>query len=351
MTLLFVTQKLDESDPVLGFVIDWIRALGARTDLTVIANQVGEVPEDIGVEVVSLGRELGRSRQARGLRFLQEVRARIRSGHGDVLLAHMCPVYLNLAAPVLRARGARGMLWFAHPALSASLRIADRLADVIFTSLPGAYPLPGPKLRVVGQAVDLDAFAFDPHPPARPLRLVAVGRTSPSKGFSTIVHAAAAARAAGSDVRLTIVGPSTTAQERAHRNELGALLARTLGAAGTLLPGVSHAQVPAVIAEHDVLVNAMVAGSGDKVVFEAAALGRPVVVSNPAFAGFLQGLPLSLTFGEGDHRELAERIQALAATDAEAWIATTKELRVRVERDHSLDHWADAVADSVGGRR
>jgi glycosyltransferase involved in cell wall biosynthesis len=147
------------------------------------------------------------------------------------------------------------------------------------------------------------------------------------------------------------VGPSTTAQERAHRAELSELLARTLGDAGTLMPGVSHAQVPTVIAEHDVLVNAMVGGSGDKVVFEAAALGRPVVVSNPAFAGFLQGLPLPLTFTEGDHGELAERIQTLAATDTETWIATTKELRVRVERDHSLGHWADAVMDSVGGER
>jgi glycosyltransferase involved in cell wall biosynthesis len=351
MTLLFVTQKLDAADPVLGFVIDWVRALGARTDLTVIANESREVPADLGAEVVSLGRELGRSRQARGLRFLQEVRARTRSGRGDVLLAHMCPVYLNLAAPMLRLRHARGMLWFAHPAVSSSLRIADRFADVILTSLPGAYPLPGPKLRVIGQAVDVDAFGFDPRPPIRPLRLIAIGRTSPSKGFATIVAAAAAARAAGSDVRLTIVGPSTTAQERAHRIELAALLAQMLGDAGTLLPGVPHAQVPSVIAQHDVLVNAMVAGSGDKVVFEAAALGRPVLVSNPAFAGFLHGVPVPLTFGEGDHLGLAERIQALAASDTEAWMAMTKELRVRVERDHSLGHWADAVADAVGGGR
>jgi glycosyltransferase involved in cell wall biosynthesis len=263
----------------------------------------------------------------------------------------MCHEYLILAAPVLRARRARGMLWFAHPASGPSLRIADRLADVILTSLPGAYPLPGPKIRVIGQAVDVDAFGFDPQLPARPMRLVAVGRTSPSKGFATVVRGAAAARAGGADVRLTIVGPSTTSQERAHRIELTELLANELGDAGALLPGVSHAQIPLLIGQHDVLVNAMVAGSGDKVVFEAAAMGRPVIVSNPAFAGLLQGLPLPLTFGEKDHGKLAERILLLSSAESETWTATAKELRVRVERDHSLDHWADAVADVVGGRR
>jgi glycosyltransferase involved in cell wall biosynthesis len=107
--------------------------------------------------------------------------------------------------------------------------------------------------------------------------------------------------------------------------------------------------VTSAIAEADVLVNAMVAGSGDKVVFEAAAMQRPVLVSNPAFAGLLAGLPLELRFPAGDHRALAARIADLAAAEPAAREAVGHELRARVARDHSLSHWADAVAAVVGG--
>jgi glycosyltransferase involved in cell wall biosynthesis len=261
----------------------------------------------------------------------------------------MCPAYLNLAAPVVLMRHVPAMLWFAHPSVTPALRLADRLATVILTSLPGSYPLPGPKVRVIGQAVNLESFP--PTPPAEggPLRLVAIGRTSPAKGFPTIVRAAAAARASGVDAELRLIGPSTTPEERRHRVELDKLVHETLGPAGSLEAAVPHEGVTSAIAEADVLVNAMVAGSGDKVVFEAAAMQRPVLVSNPAFAGLLAGLPLELRFPAGDHRALAARIADLAAAEPAAREAVGHELRARVARDHSLSHWADAVAAVVGG--
>lgn len=235
------------------------------------------------------------------------------------------------------------MLWFAHPSVSPTLRIADRLADAILTSLPGAYPLPGPKVRVIGQAVDLEDFPFSPRRRDAELRLVAVGRTSPSKGFPVIVRAVAAAREAGVDAGLRIVGPSTTPAELRHRAELETLIRERLGDAGSLEDAVPHERIAAVLGEADVLVNAMVAGSGDKVVFEAAALGRPVLVSNPAFGDLLGELPLTLRFPPGDHRALAGRIGELGSAGDDARLAVAKELRARVERDHSLGHWADAV--------
>jgi hypothetical protein len=58
---------------------------------------------------------------------------------------------------------------------------------------------------------------------------------------------------------------------------------------------------------------------------------------------------MELTFAEGDHSELAERLGALAGADTETWTAMAKELRARVEVDHSLDHWVNAVARVVRG--
>jgi len=351
MKLLFVTQKLDADDPVLGFVGDWVRTLAERgSTVTVVANEVGRVPPDLGARVISLGKERGAGRLVRGARYERTVAAEIRDRSTDVLLAHMCPVYLNLAAPVVRARGVRSILWFAHPSVTASLRAADRLTEAVVTSLPGAYPLPGPKVRIIGQGTDVRALAFSEPSRRGPLRLIGVGRTSPSKGFPTIIRAVSAVRAEGVDARLRLLGPSTTDEERRHRVELLRLLREHLGDAGSLGDGVPHDQVAAEIAGSDVLVSDMVAGSGDKVVFEAAALGRLVVVSNPSFSEMLADLPMHLRFDPGDHRGLADRIRMLDAADDQVWVSTARELRLRVERDHSLYHWAESVTAVAEGR-
>jgi glycosyltransferase involved in cell wall biosynthesis len=149
-------------------------------------------------------------------------------------------------------------------------------------------------------------------------------------------------------VTLEIVGPSVTAEEVGYRAELERLVADLRVAdAVTVRPGIPRSEIARTICDADVLLNAMVAGSGDKVVFEAAALRRPVLVSNPSFADLLTDLPLRATFPDGDHVALARRLADVARADVNTVAATTSELRTRVERRHSLDHWADAVVALV----
>jgi glycosyltransferase involved in cell wall biosynthesis len=345
--LVFVTQKVDEGDPVLGFVPRLVTALSERVEaVTVVANEVVGRPGSFGasVDVVSLGKERGTDRFERLLRFERALSVATRDGSAAIL-AHMCPAYLNLAAPMAKARGIATLLWFAHPARSMQLRVADRLADAVLTSLPGAYPLRSRKVRVIGQATDV--AALEPCPALRrrrALRVVAIGRTSPSKAFDVVIRAAARCREAGLDVHARIVGPSTTPAEHHHRAQLERLVSGSgLDARVTVEPGVPPHEVRDVVCGSDVLVNAMVAGSGDKVVFEAAALGRPVIVSNPAFGGLLRDLPLDLTFPDRSADALAERLQAVAAANASTIRTVTDALRSRVVAEHSIDHWADAV--------
>jgi glycosyltransferase involved in cell wall biosynthesis len=350
--LVFVTQKLDPSDPVLGFVVRWVQALAERCDhLVVIANEVGRIPERLNAEVISLGKEKGFGRMRRGLRY-QMTLARVFSQtkpHG--LLAHMCPVYLTLAAPLARLLKVRTMLWYAHPAYNLSLGLADRFADEVLTSFPGAYPRPNDKVRCVGQGIDTEMFTFSPPPSSRDgIRLLAVGRTSPSKGFATAIKAVKILRSRKVDVQLLIVGPSTTPIEAGHREELEALVA-ALGVGETvrLEQGLPYHETPPLYRESDALVNTMVSGSGDKVVLEAMASGRLVVVSNPVFGPLLEGLPVSLQFREGDEYDLADCISGLSNIDAKTREALGRELRSRVERNHSLDHWAGAVVGVASG--
>jgi glycosyltransferase involved in cell wall biosynthesis len=353
ISFVFVTQVIDDEDSVLGFVPGLVRGLSRVFDrVWVIANEVRTEPDDLHAEVISLGKDRGAHRGARSLTYAR-VLARLARERPAALLAHMCPVYLNLAAPIFKPARIPLLLWFAHPADSSSLRLAERLADGVLTSLPGAFPRSSPKVHVVGQAVDLDLFPFSPSaPPGSTLRLLALGRTSPSKGYATIIRAVAKARKQGSPYSLRIEGPSTTREERRHRRDLTELVREEgVDDAVTLGNGVPRAQVPGVIRESDLLVNAMVGGSGDKVVFEALAIGRPVVASNPSFRDLLSGTRLPLAFPEGDPDVLADRLGAIATAGADAWSGTVSVLRRRVETDHSLKGWSEQVlrvARSIG---
>ena len=345
MHAIFMTQLVDQRDPALGFAVGWIQALAARTDrVTVIANEVRRTDLGPGVEVVSLGKERGAGKAARGMNLERAVIGAT-GRRPAMLLAHMCPDYLSLAAPVAQLRGVPTILWFAHPSVTYRLAVAERLADGIVTSLPGAYPRESSKVRVIGQAVDTGALAFDPRSPSADApRLLALGRTSPAKGFDHIVRAVARVRADGLQATLHIVGPSTTDAEQAHAAELASIVDELdLRDAITIGPGVPPAEVPQLIATADILVNAMIGGSGDKVVFEAMALGRPVLVSNPAFSALIGDLPLELSFVREDEGSLASAIHRLAGADPTETDATLRTLRRRVVRGHSVDHWAEAV--------
>jgi glycosyltransferase involved in cell wall biosynthesis len=354
---VFVTQLIDERDPTLGFAVGLVNALAARCNrVVVIANEVRSnhalAPN---VSVHSLGKEAGGSRLGRTMKFQRVLGSALGAG-ADGILVHMAPVYLNLAAPLAKLHRVPLLLWFAHPSRTATLRMADRLCDVVLTSLPGAYPLASDKVRVVGQAIDTQSLRLsDPHrdPSDRHgdqsgLRVVALGRTSPAKGFDVVLRAIAEVRDRGVAVSGHLVGPSSTPLERSHRDELLGL-GKTLDLHDVVRieEAVEPSQVPGVISAGDVLANAMVSGSGDKVVFEAAALGRLPVASNTSFGELLGGLPLDLRFSPGSHEQLADRLVSIARADGATCRATAEELRRRVEKEHSLDHWADAVLDAM----
>src|SRR3990170_463886 len=145
MRLVFVTQVLDREHPVLGFVVRWVEALAERCEgVEVVANETRPARLPPNVRVVSLGKERGASRLERALAYHRFVLGLRQAPRPDALIAHMCPIYLDLAAPVTKALRIPSVLWYAHPSVTPVLRVADRLAEAVVTSLQGAYPFPGP---------------------------------------------------------------------------------------------------------------------------------------------------------------------------------------------------------------
>jgi glycosyltransferase involved in cell wall biosynthesis len=176
--------------------------------------------------------------------------------------------------------------------------------------------------------------------------LLALGRTSPAKGLSTIVEAVTLL--GETPVSLELRGPSLTSEEVAERQSLERFVAaRGLGDRVTIEGPVPRGAVAQVYGGVDVLVNNMRAGALDKVVYEAGAAALPTLVASAGFDPLVAGIEPSLRFAQDDPESLAAGLRALAAAGPERRRAVGLELRTRVGREHSIDHWADAVLAAI----
>jgi glycosyltransferase involved in cell wall biosynthesis len=209
-----------------------------------------------------------------------------------------------------------------------------------------SFPLPSRKVIAVGHGIDIGAVIPDTRPEDGVLRLLALGRTSPAKGLASIVEAAALLGEL--PVSVEIRGPSLTAEELDERRSLEQLVvARGLEDRVSIEGPVARRAIAGVYAGVDALVNNMRSGALDKVVYEAAGAALPTVVASPGFDPLVGGIEPPLRFDQDDAENLAATLRALAAAGPEERRRIGLELRRRVCRDHSTDHWADAVLAAI----
>jgi len=353
MRLIFVTQRVDAEDPILGATVAKLRALAQRCDeLIVITDRIGvhDLPANCTLHTFGASTRIGR-----GLKYMRAlVPLMLSRRRPDALIAHMCPIYLVLAAPLAKVVRMPLAMWYTHWAIDWELRVATALADVALSVDRRSYPIDRPKVLGIGHGIDVAQFAARTGPPPQDgtLRLLALGRTSPSKGFATLVRACGLAKREGLVLDVRIHGASTTDEERRHRGELEALIeAEGMTGAVTVGQAVPRPLVPELVRTADAVVNTTwsqpAGGALDKVVYEAAACGVPVLACNPYFDEFLGNLPLDLLFASDDDADLARVLHEFAAADADRREAAGRELRRRVETGHSIDSWADAVVATV----
>jgi glycosyltransferase involved in cell wall biosynthesis len=324
--LVFLTQSVDPRHPVLAATIPKIRALAERVEEVVVLAQSGDgdgMPANVRVR--SFG---ARSQVGRGWRFEREL---ARSLPADAVVAHMIPVYVLLAAPLVRTRGIPLLLWYTHWKASAQLRAAEKLATAVISVDRRSFPVESPKVRPIGHGIDVSEFpCTDRSGRSSAVRAVVLGRYSPAKGLETILRAAQQV----DGVELDVHGAALSELELRHRSEL-----ERFGI--PLRDAVPRADVPRLLAEADVLVNNMEAGAPDKVVYEAAAACLPVLASNPVFDELFGSYPLS--FQRDSSESLAERLRWFASLAASDRAEIGRTLRERVAARHSVETWAEGV--------
>ena len=342
--VVFVTQQVDPEHPALAATVPKLQALAKLVDeVVVLADGAAEgvLPANCRVRTFGAGTKVGR-----GARFEAALARELAGLRGGVVVAHMCPIYAVLAAPLVRPLGIPLVLWFTHWRASRLLETAEKCSTAVASVDERSFPLRSPKVRAIGHGIDLSEFPCGPVRDGQGLRLLALGRYSPAKGLDVVLAALAASP---SDVELRVHGPALSAEERAHRQDLDRIVDE-LGLEGRVVLGdaLPRGEIPGLLAECDALVNNMREGAPDKVVYEAAAACRPVLASNPVFDSFLDP---AWRFPRHDPRALADRIASLAQTDAKEREAIGRRLRERVEEGHSVESWARGILQAAGVSR
>ncbi|MBX4192187.1 glycosyltransferase family 4 protein [Candidatus Parcubacteria bacterium] len=287
MKLLICTQIVDQNDPVLGFFHEWLLEFAKHCEtVTVICLQEGKHVLPANVTVHSLGKEQGVGRLARAWRALK-LFSSLRSEY-DTVFVHMNPEYALLGGLLWRVWGKTIALWYVHKSVNLRLRLAVLLVNHVFTASKESFRLHSRKVHVVGHGINLSLFT--PHgEPNGDLRIVTVGRISPTKRPMDILPALDLLFARGRQFTFTVVGAPVTARdqlyERSFKEEISK---RPYVTAVTFVGSVPYRDIPQLFNQATVNINLSETGSLDKAVLDGFAAGVPAVSSNVAFKEILQ---------------------------------------------------------------
>ncbi|MFH0770272.1 MAG: glycosyltransferase [Candidatus Peregrinibacteria bacterium] len=324
MRLLIITQKADQSDPILGFFHRWIEEFAAKCDsVTVIAQKTGEFHFESNVKVFSLGKEDGRSKIRQVLRFWM-LMWNNRNSY-DCVLVHMTPIWVILGWPIWFVIRKPLFLWYEIRRGSLKLSLALLLVEKVFSATVHGLPSSSKKQVVTGHGIDLQTFIPDPSKRERGL-VIAVGRITRSKHFDVILKVFAQLPPT---TRLLIAGGIITNADSKESSSLERLM-RALGITDRVtIDWVPPSRIAAILQRADLMLHACEGGL-DKTVLEAMACGCPVVSSSPAAQEVLS------ESCQATGESMGERAGAiLAMSDAERSVLSL-DLRRRVEASHDL---------------
>ncbi|MES2087683.1 MAG: glycosyltransferase [Patescibacteria group bacterium] len=360
MRILIVTQKIDERDAVLGFMHGWIAEFSKQAESVVaICLEKGEVNLPNNVKVFSLGKEKLKitnyklktfSRLLYSWRFVRYI-VQNRNEY-DAVFVHMNPEYIVLGGIFWKLFGKTVTLWYAHKSTPWHLKVALFFTDIVFTSTTSGFRLKSKKVKVIGQGIDTGKFNTEHRPQntnQKELRIVTVGRITPSKDYDTLIEAIEKVRQEiSTPITVDIIGPRLTFLDEAYLARLKEKVAKKdLSGVINFKGAVANVDLPYKLSEYDLFVNMGHTGSLDKVVPEAMAVGLPILTCNEAFKDVLGPFVGDLMYPKADFKALSDKILGIAKMSSEERFSLGLKLRAIVERDHSLKSFVSKIISNI----
>lgn len=335
LKILFITQKVDREDDVLGVYHEWLRRLaGQVTRLPIVCLYRGTTALPANAPVFSLGKETNISIWQYIKNFYTYI-YRLRPDY-DIVFVHMNPAYILLGWLPWKLWGKKIVYWNASYKISPRMKLAAWLADRRLTSVPEAFAV-GQSVTAVGQGIDTELFRPDPTVAKAPNSILFLGRIAPVKNLEVLIDAVRILRQRGSNIFLDIVGLPESRNQKYYDELKGE--AKDLERLGVVkfLGRVPNYQTPVVYNSHRIFVNLTESNSFDKSILEAMACGTLVLVSNTVYKNILGDLANKLVFKEKTPQDLAEKIALLLTTSEDEQTKISRQLREIVVKNHNLD--------------
>ena len=366
MKLLIVTQKVDQNDQLLGFFIDWIKRFSEKLEkITVLCLEKGEFNLPDNVRVLSLGKDRGvnKFRQLSTFYFLLST---LRNDY-DAIFVHMNPIWVVLGGPLWRFLRKKIYFWYTSGGVTVKLKLAEKMANVIFTASKESFRLSSKKLVITGHGVDTDLFKPDfsrskaipaevsRHEPSPSnlkegasrfdlgdynlLKILSVGRIAPVKNYETLIEAAKILKNERVSFSVTMIGEAPLEKDKKYEENLK-FKVKNLKLEGNFnfVGKINHKALPQYYRSHDIFVHLSKTGSVDKTLLEAMACGMKVLSSNDSAKVFL---PSNLIFKENNPNDLAAQIMSTRNS-----ITDTK-LRDYVVQNHNLDELINKISKII----
>lgn len=364
-------------------IILLIRSLnrgGAERQITLLAREMTARGHDVCIAVFYPGTMddeltaagvrlayLGKRSRWDVLGFLNRVKAFVRDEEPDLIysfltVGNLISATLKLWQPSLKVvwgvRASALDVGHYDLAIKLSVKLERLLAfipnGIISNSQAGLDALAAPKgqqCTVINNGVDITALAPDPEARQKLRRDWGVGenelliglvaRVDPMKDHETFLATAAILLRSRPDLRFICVGDATPFD----RQRLDKLAVKY--GLGDLLYSPSRSDVAAVYAALDLLVLSSAFGEGSpNVIIEAAACGKPAVVTNVGASAELVRDPACVV-PPRQPEALAQACLRLIASKGFGSPETAEALRQRVAQLYSLDHLTEATLQTL----
>jgi len=342
MKLLFITQKVDKDDDVLGVYHEWISRLAGRyAKLSVICLYRGRAELPDNVSVYSLGKEkynatpttrmhpnhpnnsghsgkfgyFGSDKKTvikrikyifRFYRYIWQLRREY-----DKVFVHMNKEYVILGWKLWKLLGKKIFFWHNHPMGDWLARLAIFFADKVFYTSPFAFAARYKKSFKMPVGIDTERFrnlqSLRSVEQSHKNSILYLGRISPIKHIETLIDAASILDERGIDFKITVAGDPGRESDKGYADSLRKSTKSLVKKGKILFVGaVPNDQAAQLYNSHAISVNLTPTGSFDKTIIEAMACESLVVASNKAVSDIL---PTSLQFQEGNPVDLARALE------------------------------------------
>ena len=363
--VLFITQKIDRDDDVLGVYHEWARRIAERLGgLKVICLERGrvELPEEM--EIFSLGKEAARS-AASGKSVKPKVHKVIRRlkyifrlgrclwrwrGEYDTVFVHMNPEYLVVAGWWWKITGKRVVFWYNHPRGGWRARVAAWFADRILATSPQSWAgRRGATIMPAGINVESKEFEVENNTRGgKEFKILSLGRIAPVKKLEILIGAIRELLITNYELRIIVDIFGGAREEDEDYFKRLKLMVGEFGLEDRVkfLGAAPNRKTPEIYQQYDIFVNLTPAGSLDKTILEAFAAGAPVITSNPAVRELYPEWAQNIfIFEEGDVDDLARALSAAANVDGRKMHMLGLALQKEVIRRHSLEVLVERLAE------